>query len=65
MNTGSEKPAQTHRVFIEKIITFKFNTEWPVIHGRVFLVPCKTTFLQCTLLCTVAYTKVTFYKGLE
>ena len=29
---------------------FSLSTGWPVIHGRVFIVPCKTWLVQCTLL---------------
>ena len=39
------------------------RTGWPVIHGRVFLVLCKTCLVQCTLLFRIAYTIRHFFLG--
>ena len=38
------------------------STGWPDIHGFVFLVPCKTWLVQCTLINISVHTSVTFFK---
>ena len=47
-----------------KVKMGQYCTGWPILHGRVFLVPCKRWLVQCTrVYCTVAYTRqLTFYK---